>query len=466
MRGPKSLCEIGFFCLAAALAPGACSGNATSPYRPSNTAGASGSSGQSPTSEGGSLGAAGSSAAANGGSATAATAGAGGASNTAGADAAGGDSDSAGQGGAVDHGGAAGHAGAVGHGGTAGQDSGCSAFRPTFTQKSPTVFILLDRQSAMFAVDPVAQVTPWAAVETGMLKAITELQYTTRFGVGAFTGQTGGACPLFTSVSPAIANASAITSFYQTIGAVSGKTETPTSAALKVVGQALTADASEGSKNILLVSNGQPDFCDDGNPTCALDATVARVQKLAAQGINTAMLDLSSGLSDASLQAIANAGAGLPAAIPFGATSAQLACYSCSGQTGWDAEWTSAGAARDCAATGKQVLGTYSPVGGSAPTYRSDFSDQAALNAQIAGILSSFKSCSFELATQGSLDPNAVGSAVVRIDGQPVPMSTSNGWHLTSPTQLTLVGSACVDWRKPATQAITFEFPCDALLVP
>jgi hypothetical protein len=384
----------------------------------------------------------------------------------AGAGTASGGLDSAGQGGAVETAGAAGHAGVTGHGGAAGQSGGCLALEPSFTQKTPTVFILLDRQSAMFAVDPVAQVTPWAAVKTGMLKAITELQYTTRFGVGAFTGQAGGTCPLFTSVPPANANANAITSFYETIGAVAGKTETPTSAALKVAEQVLTADVSEGTKNILLVSNGQPDFCDDGNPICALDATVARVQKLAAEGITTAMLDLSNALSDASLKAIANAGAGQPAAIPFGPTTAQLTCYDCSGYPGWDAEWTSASSARDCATSGKQVLGTYSPVGGSTPTYRSDLSDQAALNAQIAAILSSFKSCSFDLGSPGSLDPTAAGSAVIRIDAQPVPMSTSNGWHLTSPTQLALVGSACADWRKPTTKAITFEFPCDALRVP
>jgi hypothetical protein len=44
----------------------------------------------------------------------------------------------------------------------------------------------------------------------------------------------------------------------------------------------LTAQASPGSKHILLVSNTQPDFCDDGYPLCALDATLARLQKLAA----------------------------------------------------------------------------------------------------------------------------------------------------------------------------------------
>ena len=96
--------------------------------------------------------------------------------------------------------------------------------------------------------------------------------------------------------------------------------------------------------------------------------------------------------------------------------------------------------------------------------YRADKSDPVTLTRQLGAALAGLKSCQFDLKTQGSIDANALGSAVVSIEGRAVPQSTSNGWHLTSSTQLELVGDACAEWRQLGKDAIAFGFPCDALL--
>src|SRR5262249_32176893 len=158
------------------------------------------------------------------------------------------------------------------------------------------------------------------------------------------------------------------------------------------------ADTSDGEKYVLFVTDGEPDYCDDGNALCPPDSVVGALQNMAAgigpngtqvAPIKTLMFGIISAnpqILPSTLQAFANAGAGLPVAPPErqGQTTYDPnAIYDqCSGQVGW---------AADFAATGKpkmrgETIGTYvtdTTLAGTAPVYRPDPTDQAALTDQI-----------------------------------------------------------------------------------
>ena len=347
-------------------------------------------------------------------------------------------------------------------------DGGCQHVEVNFVPKIPTIFVLVDRSDSMFQPDNTTKVASWAPLKAGVLDVITQLQSQISFGFGAFTGQAGGKCPIFDPIAPALNNAAAISAVYQPLVQVSGaKGETPVIQVLPLVQDLLAKTGNDGDKYILFVTDGEPDFCDDGDPSCPVDALVGKVQKLSAAGIHTIVFGLKTSLSSISndtLQAVANAGAGLPVAEPFGTKALMDICYGCSGVAGWKAEW--APGVPDCTPTSTaQTLGTYAPAGGTATVYHPDPADQAALTAQIASVVSGIKSCTFDLGGQISVNLDLLAQASVSLEGQTVPLSKDNGWRMNNSTQLELVGTACTNWRDPKNTHIDFNFPCDIIVV-
>jgi len=344
---------------------------------------------------------------------------------------------------------------------------GCQHFDVSFVPKIPTVFILVDRSGSMFS--PNNGVVSWPVLKTGVLDVVKQLQAQIRFGFGTVAGQMGGTCPVFEPVAPALSNYDAISAAYLPMDRLpGGPGETPVIETLPLVADVLTKDTGQGDKYILFVTDGEPDFCDNGEAACPVDTVVERLQKLSTQGINTVVFGLPSGespISTGTLQAFANAGAGQPVALPFSTKTAQDVCYACQGVTGWKAEWATVGGTPDCQTPMKQVLGTYSPTAGNATVYHPDPADQAALTAQIASVVSGIKSCTFDLGGKISVNLGLLSEAGVSIEGQAVPLSMTDGWRMNTDTQLELVGSACSTWRKPENTHIAFDFPCD-IIVP
>lgn len=335
----------------------------------------------------------------------------------------------------------------------------CQHKELNFVPKTPTVFVLVDRSGSMFA----APNPPWEPLKTGALQVIQELQADVAFGWGAFTGQNGGTCPDFQSVAPALNNYSAINTVYMPLGAVSYKAETPVGLALGKAEAALDASPADGDKYILFVTDGEPDFCDDGDANCPLDDVVYHLQGLAAKGIQTIIFGLQNGnVPKATLQAFANAGAGQPVAFPFAnAKTAQDVFYSCQGVNGWKAEATAAGK------TGMDILGSYAgatEAGGTAKYYQPDPSDQDALTTQLRGVLAGVKSCTFDL-SDFTVDLTQLNKASVSVQDSMVPLDMANGWTMPTSSELQLVGSACDNWKKPEVTKIDFNFPCD-IIVP
>jgi hypothetical protein len=285
---------------------------------------------------------------------------------------------------------------------------------------------------------------------------VSDLQGSVRFGFGAFTGEQTGACPVFDSVAPKLNNAGAIRTLYDAF-APPIKGETPTSQVLTTVGTLLANDTSPGKKYILFVTDGEPDFCDDGNPTCPVDAATWTIQSLAAQGIGTFVFGVDSKLSTvsgATLQAFANAGAGQPVASANESTI-YPACHSNS------LAWTQI---FDALQRTSGPLATYSASSGTAPVYRPNPTDQQALKDLFARPVAGVKSCRFALASGYHVALDQLANAHVRIDGVDLPRGGDNGWNMTSTTVLELSGNSCVLWHDVKSRNISFDFPCGVVV--
>lgn len=352
--------------------------------------------------------------------------------------------------------------------GGASTDAGCQHVEVNFVPKIPSIFVLVDRSGSMF--DSMA----WEPLKAGVLSVVQQLQGQVRFGFSAFSGQgNGGTCPIFSATAPALNNYDAISAAYAPLGKLENpKGETPVGLALPLVEASLESPGNDGDKYILFVTDGEPDFCDDGSAVCPVDSTISHLQMLKAKGITTIVFGLKSTLSDisdATLQAFANAGAGQPVALPFGTQAATgvSVCDSCAPVAGWMADWATTGRTQDCrsaaATPATQTLGTYSATDGTAAVYRPNANDQAALAQQIASVVQGLKSCTFDL-SEVSVDVTRLSEASVLIQGQAVPLANTDGWRMNSPTQLELVGSACTAWNKPENTKIDFNFPCDIII--
>jgi hypothetical protein len=71
----------------------------------------------------------------------------------------------------------------------------------------------------------------------------------------------------------------------------------------------------------------------------------------------------------------------------------------------------------------------------------------------------SIRSCSFAL--NGTVEVGQESSGTVTLDGKPLVYNDPNGWHLTSPSQLEVQGTAC-DAIKNTGGQLAVHFPCGA----
>lgn len=367
---------------------------------------------------------------------------------------------------------------------------GCQQAQREFVPNIPTVYLVVDRSGTMF--DSIGNnVSAWTALRGGALEVMRELEGSVRFGFAAFSGANTGPlmCDLqVPTVPPKLNNYADIAALYEPLGQPMNSKDTPTLLALEQVASQLRQDtATVGDKYIMFVTDGEPDYCDDGNQLCPPDSVVGLLQRLSsgidATGATVAPIrTLVFGISSPTatiradvLQAFANAGAGLPVmAISQNANQAPNPndlydqCFNGNVQ-GWIS---------DLAAAGKtpvrgEAIGDYvfdATLAGKAPVFRPDPTDQAALTGQLRTALAGVKSCSFDLGednVQVDLSRTDLGQlARVLINGQPVVYDPANGWSMMSETTVVLGGAACEMWRNPLiATTISFDFPCD-IFVP
>jgi hypothetical protein len=221
------------------------------------------------------------------------------------------------------------------------------------------------------------------------------------------------------------------------------------------------------------VTDSETDFCDNGNALCPADAVTYQIQEMfaGAPSIGTLVIGLPTSLSNISasvLQNFANAGAGQPVALPTGIATTADVTSQCNGQgtaagsDSWSSLRTAAGR------TGSLPLATYSATGGTATVFAPTSTSQTALQNQISAAISGVKSCTFDLGDVNGrslkVDLTKLAQATIKIEGSVIPQDATNGWSMSSPSELVLNGSACTTWRMPNDNNIDFAFPCSTII--
>jgi len=466
------------------------------------TGGTSGAAGSVVT--GGTSGAAGSGGAgAGGGSGASGGAGAGGGSGASGGVGAGGGSggvSTAGSGGAANAGSAgtsgSGTGGTVttGTGGTAGAGGSggvCQTARIQYEPKISTAYLVVDRSTSMFhclstnaTVCPDKADTSWSTLKNAVETVVTQLESQVRFGFTTIYGSNptgGGMCPIMNgtltdNVAPALNNAAAIKAKYDglawpneaDVSTTGTKWESPAMYAIRAAANALKADSSPGDKQMVFITDGQEDYCDDSLEICASDSTVGAIQGAFAANVRTLVVGLQTAqfnLPAGTLNAFANAGAGEPTVASLTSGLDTTAIFDlCTGVVPWRADLTASGHPTTRGPTA--TVGTYSATAGPTKPFQPNAGDQNMLATQLSSALTPVKSCTFDLSNINgkaiTVDTTRLNQAHVKIEGVEVPLSATNGWNVdaAAPTQLVLSGTACTTWRAPGSTKIDLEFPC------
>jgi hypothetical protein len=374
----------------------------------------------------------------------------------------------------------AGSAGGASAGGAGGQPPGAAVEppgdvdagvpSPALCQQSlralaepPTVIVVADRSGSMFNPLDETGSTPWTALRPLLLELVLALQNEVRFGFTAYSGDLV-LCPELTSLPPGLGQHAAIEALYGSLETSLRRDGGP-ALALDEVEAVLSAAA--GSRHVWLVTDGDVDYCDDGNPLCPVDSSIGRLQRLAAlsPSIRTRVFGiapLTATLPASALQAFALAGAAEPVALPTtgpAPTDANAIFDQCSSAPSWAADFARTGKPADRG----QSIADYAGANGSAVVH-SPASDINALLAALRSELVAERPCSFELAPDGvpasglaSLDENAV----LELDGAPVPHDEQDGWHLVGASTLRLEGASCTALRAAAAPpALQVRWAC------
>lgn len=330
--------------------------------------------------------------------------------------------------------------------GSEAESVGCSQLEIGFEAQTPTALIIVDRSSSQWDQYPNHT---WEPMKQGILDVVADVQSDIRVGVVTYTGQNGGACPdLYPAMNQVTFdknNLSSVEAALNTIDRPPYKGETPTAATIQAALPVLLSDPSPGEKVMLLVTDGDPDFCNDPDRICAMDAVIGAVQDAYSKGVSTAVFGLRRAeLSEQHLRDVANAGSGQPVALPPGINSEEDLRNRCRNNPPGS------------------LQGTYSPTSGNAQFFQANGTDQAALGAALDAVIYGIRSCIFELDGAVEINPDRVQAARITIDeGAPLVFNDPNGWQLRTQTQVELLGGACQKLKDPATGGIKFDFPCD-----
>lgn len=333
--------------------------------------------------------------------------------------------------------------------GEAAESVGCSQFEIAFEAQTPTALIVVDRSSSQWDQYPNHT---WDPMKAGILEVVRDVQADIRVGAVTYTGQNGGACPdLYPAMSQVTFDKNNLPAIEASLNAVDRpeyKGETPTAATIQQALPVLLADPSPGEKVMLLVTDGDPDFCNDPDRICAMDAVIGAVQAAFAAGVSTTVFGLRRAeLSEQHLRDVANAGAGQPVALPPGVNTEEDLRNRCRNNPPGS------------------LTGTYSAAGGTAQFFQANGTDQIALGQALDAVIYGIRSCVFELDGAVQINPDRVAGAKITLDGgAPLIHGDANGWVLRTETRVELLGSACQQLKDPRTSGIEFDFPCDVFL--
>lgn len=308
----------------------------------------------------------------------------------------------------------------------------CGTIALSVRPRAPTVVLLVDRSGSMagpFLGAPDR--SRWEALREGLFAppagdlaafrggVVRTLAPDVRFGLALYTAQHDTACPALVRAAPAFDQSNALARVFDASPPpMDGKT--PTGAAIHAVLDALVAESppGDGPTYLVLATDGDPDRCDapSTRDDVARSRSVEAVRRGFSLGIRTFVVALGE-IQATHLQALANAGAGLPAPVD-GGPAAPYWFPREAGSLG-DSLWQAVGAGLSC-----------------------------------------------RLEIDGRVDPHRACEGSLRIDGEAVPCDApGGGWRALDASHLELLGATCDALRRGEVRAIAAELPCELVLL-
>jgi hypothetical protein len=297
----------------------------------------------------------------------------------------------------------------------------CEAVTVGFDELRPALTLLVDQSLSMrFRYpDPQSPVTRWSLIGDALFEptrgVVKQFEASVQFGIAFFTSPiraAGDLCPIMRQVPARARNYEPLNTLYRSLAP---EGHTPTGDALQQLVTELLGVPSPGPRAILLVTDGDPDTCEQPDPDAGLPQAVAAAQRAFESGIPLYVLGISSDIAGGNLQQLANAGQGRRL----------------------DSVWgVDADAAQPFQAT----------------------DDVKGLTAQIVEVLNGIPLC--EVSLQRDVSPSELDSSEVLLDGQALSPSEVDGFTLKDSRHLTIVGKAC-DAIKAGGRALSVRISCD-----
>jgi hypothetical protein len=309
------------------------------------------------------------------------------------------------------------------------EDPTCVDLDVDFARVTPTVMLLIDQSGSMdqnFENGKDRWETLRDTLTDPTNSLLKKLDTTVRFGMTLYTsdggfgsGTTPRTCPKLQSVGIALGNFATMSTFLNQkkngTYVYGPQGDTPTAESVDAVVRSLNGYTEDGPKSIILATDGDPDTCQDANPTTdagrdtAKALSVSAVQHAYQAGIPTHIISVGNQVTASHLKALAVAGAG-------GDTTAQA----------------------------------YTAL------------DTSALVAAFDAIIGSVRTCDFTL--EGTVTPANAPRGKVVLDGQALTFGDANGWEMPDDQTVRLRGTACSRVEADAG-GVSMKFPCDAIKI-
>lgn len=291
----------------------------------------------------------------------------------------------------------------------------CQTADVAATRVIPNVVLVIDQSSSM--TDNFDGMGPrWQVLRDFLLKPdglIAMFETRVRFGLAMYSAleepDDAGRpqCPLVTSVAPKLMNYQDIRAAYSGAEPIG---ETPTGDAIDQIVDSLPKpelDKTDGPTVLILATDGEPDRCEELNPQRGQAEAVAAVERAFAMGIRTFIISVGDDVSEQHQQDVANAGVGHAPNDP--------------------AQYWRAG-------------------------------DDESLRAALTEIIGAQVSC--EVTLQGSVQNGDPCLGTVELNSQKLACNSADGWELSDPKHIRLLGQACADWKTLSNAALHARFPC------
>jgi von Willebrand factor type A domain len=305
----------------------------------------------------------------------------------------------------------------IARGGAGSSSNTCQSANVSATRVIPTIILVIDQSGSMNDSFGSTGGSRWTVLRDFLLKSdglIASFETQVRFGLSMYSAvqnpDNSGTmtCPIVSGVAPALANFAAISDAWKKAQPLA---ETPTGDAIEKIIAGVPEPAPDKDNEpvvLILATDGEPDTCKQLNPQNGQPEAIAAVQHAFQRGIRTFIMSVGDEVSKGHQQDVANAGVGHKAGDP-------------------DAPYWTAG-------------------------------DDASLRSALTELVAAQVSC--DVALQGSVAGGDPCEGTVQLNGSSLACNGADGWMLTDPKHIRLVGKACEDFKTQKSALVHASFPC------